>query len=209
MKTISRFGLAFMIAGALIFSGCSGLSENHEARAENITTGAGAIVSSEPVPDRLAKIAGQNQAITITSDLKTSVARQPLPVIWLEFEHENSEPVRVELDDKAKENLRFAGEALFNYKFVVDHSENPDERYEASYNQIKTYINALNEIRKLKMALPDGERKLTEAEIREIINVHSGLVNARYEELGRHFYPESALSEFKTSVNEKLGYRVF
>ncbi|MEP6902090.1 MAG: hypothetical protein ABJA66_10085 [Actinomycetota bacterium] len=150
-------------------------------------------VSAVPAPilGQLAKIRGENQAIKITGNLKDSVEQQKLPNIWLEFDQGNGNVLRTELDGKFNEYLKSHGEALFRYQYVINHSENPDERYDASYNHSLTFGNSLNGIRNLEIDLPDGKRKLTEVEIKEILSKQSGLINDRYDELNDYFNPKN------------------
>lgn len=81
-----------------------------------------AVVQVTPAPflGQMAKVQGENQAIKITDNLKSSIEQQELPKIWLEFDRENGEILRTELDNKFTENLYSAGQALFRYQYVID-----------------------------------------------------------------------------------------
>ena len=166
-------------------------------------------ITPPPFLGQKATVKGENQAIKIANDLKTSVEQQELPSVWLDFEQENGKVLRTELDDKFDENLKSAGEALFRYQYVKHHSENPDERYYASYDQLMIFENTCNKMSKLEIDSPNGKRNLTEDEILEILYKQSGLINDRYYELDDYFYPKSSFYKFKKSVNEKLGYSIF
>ena len=71
------------------------------------------------------------------------------------------------------------------------------------------FNDALNEVRELEIDSPDGKRKLTEDEVKEILSKQAGLINDRYFDLDDYFKPKSAFYKFKKSVNEKFGYSVF
>lgn len=166
-------------------------------------------VTPTPFSGKTAKIRGEYAPIKLTENLKDSVEQQGLPKIWLEFEKENGEVLKTELDEKLNENLNTAGEALLRYRYIKYHSENPDEIVNAAYNHSITFVNSLNEIRKSEIDSPDGKRTFTEEEATEILSKQAGLINDRYFELDDHFNPKSAFYKFKKSVNEKLGYSIF
>jgi hypothetical protein len=205
----SRITTIFVIVFALIFSACSNLSESHEITKS--VESRGNITNQTPTPflGQIAKVRGENRDIKIAENLSASVEQQELPEIWLEFEKENGEISKIELNDDLKKKIYSAGKALFYYQYVINNSENPDERFNASYNDSMTFINTLHEIEKMEINSPDGERKLTEEEAEEILSKQAGLINDRYFELDDHFKPKSAFYKFKKSVNEKIGYSIF
>ncbi|HVE59201.1 MAG TPA: hypothetical protein VNB22_20425 [Pyrinomonadaceae bacterium] len=183
--------------------------KNAEVIKQPETKGGVMTVTPSPFLGQRAKIRGENFSIKIAENLEASVFQQELPNIWLEFEQGNGEVSRIELDSKFNENLKSAGEHLYRYQFVINNSENPDDRAQASYNQLMSSVNARNEIRKLEADLPDGKRKLTEDEIEGIFRKQSGLINDRYFELDDHFKPKSSFYKLKKSISKKLGYSIF
>jgi hypothetical protein len=181
----------FILAVLLMFSSCSNTLENAEVIRQSETKGGAMTTTPSPFLGQKAKIRGENSPIKIAESLEATVLQQELPNIWLEFEQANGEVSRIELDNRFDENLKSAGNSLFRYQFVINNSENPDERAQASYNQLMSTANARNEIRRLEANLPDGKRKLTEDEIEGIFNKQSGLINDRYFELDDYFKPKS------------------
>ncbi len=199
----------FLILFLFLFSACSNTVQTSQINTIPESKGAVFQVTTTPLPGKTAKIRGEYTPIKITENLKDSIEQQDLPKIWLEFEKENGEILKIELDEQLKESLKSAGEALFHYQYVKYHSENPDEGYDATYNHSITFDNSLNKIRKSEIDSPDGKRILTEEEAKEILSKQAGLINDRYFELDDHFKPKSAFYKFKKSINEKLGYSVF
>lgn len=188
---------------------CSNSVQNSQTIKQSESKAAVIQVIPSPFPGKTAKIRGEYSPIKITENLKDSVEQQDLPKIWLEFEQENGEVLKTELDEKLNENLKTAGEALLHYQYIKYHSENHDELANAAYNHSITFVNSLNEIRKSEINSPDGKRILTEEEAAEILSKQAGLINDRYFELDDHFNPKSAFYKFKKSVNKKLGYSIF
>jgi len=183
--------------------------ENTQVINRSETKGGAMTVTPSPFLGQKAKIRGENSPVKIAENLEVSVLQQELPNIWLEFERENGEVSTIELDNRFHENLKSAGNSLFHYQFVINNSENPDEKAQASYDQLISAANARNEIRKFEADLPGGKRKLTEDEIDGIFKKQSGLINDRYFELDDHFKPKSDFYRFKKSINEKFGYSIF
>lgn len=165
--------------------------------------------TSTPFTGQKATIRGEMPQMKIADNLKDSVEQQDLPHIWLEFEQENGNPLKVELNDQTKSNLASVGKALYKYQYVKNNSENPDEKANTAYNHSLSFADSLNGIRNLEMDLPDGKRKLTDEEIYNLLSKQAGLINDRYYELDDHFKPKSSFYRFKQSVNKKLGYDLF
>ena len=193
----------------LFFSACSRSVETTQTDIKYESKAAAIAVTPTPFLGKPAIIRGEYQPMKIAADLKGSVDQQETPKIWLEFEKENAELQKVELNDDFKEKLIVAGKLLLNYQYVIHNSENPDERYDASYNQLKNAVWTRNDFREMEINSPDGKRKLTEEEVDQIFSKQAGLINDRYFEIDDHFKPKSAFYNFKKSVNEKLGYSVF
>lgn len=190
-------------------SACSKTSET-TAKSDVGESKAGTFaVTPTPFTGQKVIIKGEMPQIIIADDLKDSVDRQELPHIWLELEQANGEVLRTELDDKLKESLRAAGNALLRYQYVIHHSEDPNERFNASFNHLKTSANERDRISQLEISLPGGNRTLTEEEISNLFRKQSGLINDRYWELDDHFYPKSSFYRFKEYVNKKLSYDLF
>ena len=202
--------IIFFCLSLIFLSNCANYSKSVPT-STNISESKGSVIRVTPPPflGQKAKVKGENQAIKITDDLKTSVEQQQLPKIWLEFDQESGEVLKTELDSKLKEQLSSDGKSLFQYQYVINNSENPDERYDVSYKNSMTFINTLNEIKKMEIDSPDGKRRLTEEETTEILFKQAGLINDRYYELDDHFKPKSAFYRFKKSINEKIGYSIF
>ncbi len=206
----STIKLTFLCSLLLSVSNCANSSDSVTGSANISETKVGVVqITPTPFAGKAAKIKSDYLSVKTAGNLKDSVEQQELPKIWLEFDKENGQILRVDLDDKFDEDLKAAGEALFRYQYVIKHSENPDERYDASYKQLTTFDKTRNKMSKLEIDSPNGKRNLTEGEILEILYKQSGLINDRYEELDDYFYPKTSFYKFKKSVNEKLGYAIF
>lgn len=199
----------FFILIVLFLTACSVTNDKRQTELKSETNAGVIEVMPTPFFGKVAIIKSDFEPIKFQDNLKSSVEQQELPKIWLEFQKENSEMQKVELDDTFREKLSVAGRLLFNYRYVINNSENPDERYNASYNQLQNAVWTRNDFREMKIDSPDGERKLTEDEVSAIFDKQNGLINDRYFELEDHFKPKSAFYKFKKSINEKLGHQIF
>lgn len=191
----------------LIFSACS--NSSHQENQQSETKASVISLNESSLLVKTGTVKGEYESIKITENLKDSVEKQNLPKIWLEFEQENGEILKTELDDKYKENLNSVGRQLFYYRYIKYRSENTTEIANAAYNHSKSFGKALNSLRKLEIDLPNGKRKMTEDEVIQVLDTQSEMINKRYFELDDHFYPKSSFYRFKESVNEKLGYQIF
>ncbi len=199
----------FTLAVLTAFSACSKSSESAQNSKESETRASVIELTPTPFIGQKAKVRGENQTIRVADNLKDSVEQQELPNIWLEFDEGNSKFLRTAPDSNFNENLRLVGQALLHYQYVINNSANGDERFNASYNHSITFEKTINAMRQSEIDSPDGKRKLTEDEIRDILHKQAGLVNDRYFELDDYFKPKSAFYRFKKSFNEKLGYLIF
>ena len=207
---IKFFKLKLLLISIVLFLlACSGSNNNLQTENKIETRGGVILVTPTPFLGKTAVINSEYQPIKIADSLKSSVEQQDLPKIWLEFQNKNSEIQKVELNDTFKKKLAVAGRLLLNYQYIINNSEDPNERFDASYNQLQNAVWTRNDFREMEIDSPDGKRKLTEDEVSEIFDEQAGLINDRYFALDDHFKPKSAFFRFKKSVNEKLGYQIF
>ncbi|MBS1797809.1 MAG: hypothetical protein JSS81_28565 [Acidobacteria bacterium] len=197
------------ICAVLVFSACTN-SSGRVAATEAVEARGGVMVQNvSPPAGPAAEVRGVYDEIGFADDLKTSVDRQGLPVVWLEYAGANGETVRIDLDGEAGKSVEAAGRTLFDYRYARDYSTDRQERYDTAYRQTVSAVSAANKLRTFEIDAPGGKRKLTDEEAWAVLNKQAGLINDRYFELDEHFAPKGPLDRLKRYVNEKLGSPVF
>lgn len=187
---VRNFAIKFLIfvLAILLISSCVN-TQNSPPKIESESESKAAVILVTPTPflGQRAGIQGENPPIKFAESFQDSIKQQEPPHVWLEFRQENEENLKVEFSDKINQELKSIWRVSLTYRNVKRNSKNPDELYDAVYNHGTTYVNSVNEIRELEIDSPDGKRKLTEDEIKEIIDVEIELTVDRYEELNEHF----------------------